>query len=198
MRVRGRRYIDVDGFDGAAAVILSGSFAPWSAHDLGALARLGEVVVSYGGPVLGICAGMQLLTLFAGGRVEPRQRRELGLGVIEIVDDRDLLSGLAPSAVAYMHHAEDVTFLPEGFDLLARSERCAVEAIAARERRWWGTQFHPERFSTTHPAGNRVLRNFFGLAAASSSLDDWRRGALSSASVSDPEESGNQRRQQRS
>ena len=48
--------------------------------------------------------------------------------------------------------------------MLARSEECAIEAIAAPARRWWGTQFHPELASPEHPEGDRVLRNFFELA----------------------------------
>lgn len=167
IRVRSRRYPEVGRLDGAAAVILSGSFAPWSDHDLAALARLGDAVTSYRGPVLGICAGMQLLTLFAGGAIEPRHRPQIGFGAIEVADDADLLSGLAPRTIAYMHHAEDVIALPDGFEVLARSEHCAVEAIAARNRRWWGTQFHPERFTAAYPAGARVLRNFLSLAVPS-------------------------------
>ncbi len=157
----------MDSLDGAALVILSGSFAPWSVHDLAALARLGEAVTSYSGPVLGICAGMQLLTLFAGGAIGPRPRPQIGFGAIEVADDADLMNGLAPQMTAYMHHAEDVIELPDGFDVLARSEHCAVEAIAVRDRRWWGTQFHPERFTADYPAGAQVLRNFVGLAMPS-------------------------------
>jgi len=48
--------------------------------------------------------------------------------------------------------------------VLARSEECAIEAVAAPARRWWGTQFHPELASREHPDGERVLRNFFELA----------------------------------
>ncbi|MBV9800781.1 MAG: hypothetical protein JO039_22230 [Solirubrobacterales bacterium] len=181
MPVRHRRYTDLGDLDGAAAVVLSGSFAPWSDHDSAALGRLGEAVTRYRGPVLGICAGMQLLTLFAGGAIGPRERPEVGFGPIDILDDRDLLSGLAPRAVAYKHHAEDVIALPDGFDVLARSEHCAVEAIAGRDRCWWGTQFHPERFSARYPAGVRVLRNFFALATSLPTLDNSQRMGLQSA-----------------
>lgn len=162
--VRIRRYPEADQLESAAAVVLSGSFAPWSDHDSAALGRLGDALAGYQGPVLGICAGMQLLTRFAGGAIEARTRPELGFGPIEVLDQGDLLRGLAPVAITYKHHSDDVVRLPEGFVLLARSECCAVEAIAARERQWWGTQFHPEWFTEAHPAGVRVLRNFFALA----------------------------------
>lgn len=40
---------------------------------------------------------------------------------------------------------------------------CAIQAIAAPERGWWGTQFHPERFDAKRPDGRRVIANFFDL-----------------------------------
>jgi GMP synthase (glutamine-hydrolysing) len=161
--VRTQHYCDVDDF-ASAAVVLSGSFAPWAQHEAGALDRLGESVQRFGGAVLGICAGMQLQTVFAGGTIGPRERPAVGFAPVEILDQADLLGGLGPTAVTYEHHSWDVVTLPEDFLVLARSEDCAVEAVRARDRPWWGTQFHPEEFSVEHPDGARVLRNFFALA----------------------------------
>jgi GMP synthase-like glutamine amidotransferase len=166
--VRSRHYCDAGDFGAAGAVILSGSFAPWAQHDPAALDRLGESVERFHGAVLGICAGMQLQAMFAGGAIGPRDRPALGYGTVEVLDDEDLLGGLGPTAVTYEHHSCDVVSLPPGFVVLARSEGCAVEAVRARERHWWGTQFHPERFSAQYPAGARVLRNFFELAGVGS------------------------------
>lgn len=162
--VRSRRYCDVRGFDGAAAVVLSGSFAPWTAHEPAALSRFGEILRRHNGPVFGICAGMQLQTMFAGGLISPGGRPEVGFGPIEIVQTDGLLAGLGKTAVVYKHHADKVVAVPDGFDVLARSEACAVQAIAAPRQAWWGTQFHPECFDAEHPDGAYVLRNFFALA----------------------------------
>jgi GMP synthase (glutamine-hydrolysing) len=162
--VRGRHYRDVGGFGAVAAVILSGSFAPWALHDPGSLSRLGEHVERFDGAVLGICAGMQLQAVFAGGTIAMREQAAVGYARLEVLDREDLLDGLGPTAMAYEHHAWEVVALPQDFVVLARSQDCAVEAIRARDRAWWGTQFHPERFSAQHPAGARVLRNFFALA----------------------------------
>ncbi|PZR95505.1 MAG: hypothetical protein DLM67_11000 [Candidatus Nephthysia bennettiae] len=161
--VRGRRYTEAAGFDGAA-VVLSGSFAPWAVHDPALIARLGDYLAGFDGAVLGICAGMQLQAIFGGGAIGPREHPELGYGPVEILEDGDLLHGLGPSAIAYQHHSYDVTAVPQEFVVLARSEGCAVEAIAAPDRRWWGTQFHPPRFTARHPDAALVLRNFFALA----------------------------------
>lgn len=161
--VRSLPYCEADGF-AAAAVILSGSFAPWARHDPAALARLGESLRRFDGAVLGICAGMQLQASFAGGAIGVRERPVVGYGKVEVLRPGGLLDGLGPSAVAYKHHSCEVVTLPEDFEVLARSEDCAVEAVQARERGWWGTQFHPERFTAQHPDGARVLRNFLALA----------------------------------
>jgi len=89
--------------------------------------------------------------------------RVLTSTVSKFVSDA-VLDGLGSTPVVYKHHAEDVTTVPDGFAVVARSQGCAVEAIAAPHHRWWGTQFHPECFSEEHPDGGRVLANFFALA----------------------------------
>ena len=168
--VRSRAYTEPGDF-AASAVILSGSYSPWALHDPDALARLEGTVKRFDGPVLGICAGMQLQAIFAGGTIASRQRPAVGYGTIEVLDDGDLLTGLGVTAVAYEHHSWDVVTLPDDFEVLARSEDCAVEAVRTRERRWWGTQFHPERFTRQRPAGACVLRNFLALAGVGSARE---------------------------
>lgn len=162
--VSSRPYDDAADFEDAAAVVLSGSFEPWSVHSPHALTGLAERLSRYDGPVLGICAGMQLQVIFAGGIVGPRAQAEVGFGPVEIVQEDPLLDGLDPVPIVYKHHAEDVKAVPEEFVVLARSQHCEVEAIAAPRHRWWGTQFHPECFNDEHPEGARLLANFFALA----------------------------------
>jgi GMP synthase-like glutamine amidotransferase len=166
-RVRSIHYLDVDEL-GSGPVVLSGSSAPWETHDPRELERLGAAVVSADAPVLGICGGLQLLACFAGGRVEPMAAAgrppEVGYLPLEIMDPDDLFAGLPRPAVLFQDHTDEITVLPQGFRVLARTEGCAIQAIAAPERRWWGTQFHPERFDAAHLDGARVLGNFFELA----------------------------------
>jgi len=158
-------YTDLDDLNGAWAVVLSGSFAPWADHAPGALSRFGDVVLAYDGPVLGICAGMQLQATFAGGTVRHSPGGlATGFSAVDVVEHDGLLRGLPPRIDVYQHHGDEIDELPEGFRVLARSARCAVEAITDPARRWWGTQFHPEEFDAAHPAGERILRNFFELA----------------------------------
>ncbi|HTT26552.1 MAG TPA: hypothetical protein VMH90_06300 [Thermoplasmata archaeon] len=50
---------------------------------------------------------------------------------------------------------------PAGWSLLARSESCAVEAMAHPARPVWGVQFHPEVEHTEH--GTELFRRFLAL-----------------------------------
>ena len=165
--VRLLHYLEIERL-GPAPVVLSGSGAPWKAHDPADLDRLGNAVRAADGPVLGICAGLQLLGGFAGGRVAPMadagRPPERGYLPLEVLDDGDLLAGLPGRATVYQDHLDEIVELPPDFRVLARTPGCDAQAIAAPERRWWGTQFHPEAFDNDHPDGERVLRNFFDLA----------------------------------
>ena len=85
-------------------------------------------------------------------------------GTSSCVDDTDLFAGLAPRLQVFSSHEDEVTSLPAGFRVLASSRECRVEAIAAADRPWWGTQFHPEAWDHDHPAGRAVVERFFELA----------------------------------
>jgi GMP synthase (glutamine-hydrolysing) len=147
----------------ASAIVLSGSTAAWSERDPAELERLGEALRDAGRPVLGICAGMQLQALFAGGALAPARRAEHGFLPIAIHDATDLLRGLPDDAMVFHDHTDEITHLPQGFRVLASSRDCRIQAIGDAERRLWGTQFHPEEATHDHPAGSRVLETFFSL-----------------------------------
>lgn len=162
------QYEQLRSLDAADAVVLSGSFAPWAAHDAAALDRLADAVRGYEGPVLGICAGMQLQARFAGGTVgHSPAGLETGFAAVDVVEGDGLFRDLPARIDVYQHHGDEIEELPASFRVLARSETCAIEAIAHETRPWWGTQFHPEAFDDAHPAGGRILRNFFELARES-------------------------------
>lgn len=149
----------------ADATVLSGSHDPWDAHDPSALERLRGDLLTYDGPVLGICAGMQLLATAAGGEIAAAPKPSgPGFATVDVLDGSDLLAGLDEQISVWEHHTDEVASPPAGFRVLARSQRCRVEALAADERPWWGTQFHPEAWSDEHPAGRVVLENFLRLA----------------------------------
>jgi len=149
----------------ADALVLSGSYDPWSAHDAADVERLADGLRSFAGPVLGICAGMQTLVRAAGGEISTADEPAAGgFASVDVLDGSDLLSGLGPRIDVFEYHTDEVSALPDRFRVLARSTTCAIEAIAARDRPWWGTQFHPEEWTAEYPAGRIVLENFLRLA----------------------------------
>jgi GMP synthase-like glutamine amidotransferase len=156
-------YDEVDS-PAADALVLSGSRDPWALHDPRSLDRFYEELRRFRGPVLGICAGMQMLVRALGGVVEAAPRPVRGFGAIDVLDDGDLLAGLAPRFHAFRDHGDETTSLPAGLRALATSETCTVEAVAAIDRPWWGTQFHPEAWDDDHPAGRAIVERFAALA----------------------------------
>ena len=154
------------------AIILSGG--PRSVYEQDA-PTLDPAVLERGVPVLGICYGLQWLTQTLGGRVEPASAGgEYGRTEMEVVDPQVLLDGVDLRSTVWMSHGDQVAALPDGFQVLARSEPCPVAAAADTARRIYGLQFHPE---VTHSAqGERVLRNF--VLRIAGCRDDWHPGNI--------------------
>jgi GMP synthase (glutamine-hydrolysing) len=163
-----RHYSNPGGLGDASAVVLSASNAPWSAHAPGAFGQVEQALAETSVPVLGICAGMQLLTWFGGGEVEPLggpPEAEVGFQPIEIVSPDDpLFHSVERKPEVFQEHTHHVSRLPVGFEVLATGSRCPVQALRRTGRPVWGVQFHPEAWDDMRPAGERVLRNFFAAA----------------------------------
>ena len=138
----------------------------------------GEVLAQAPQPVLGICAGLQLLVRSAGGRIAAMANTpgEYGFCTIEVVQGGGLFAGLPPRVDVYQEHYDEVVEPPGGCELLATSPVCPVQAVAWKTRPWWGTQFHPEWHDRVHPHGRRILENFFALARDALSGTQVRRG----------------------
>jgi len=114
-------------------------------------------VLELGIPVLGICYGVQLLSYFLGGKVEPSPRREYGAARVNLVGESQLLNGLPTDFPVWMSHGDHVTVPPTGFEIIARTDN-ALGAIENNANRIYGLQFHPEVAHT--PNGKQILENF--------------------------------------
>ncbi len=93
----------------------------------------------YNKPVLGICAGMQVISLVFGGRILAQPA--IGLERMQIVAETPLL-GVPRQIEGYHLHNYRVT-LPQGFKLVAGTPD-VVEAFKHRNRPLFGLIFHPE------------------------------------------------------
>lgn len=46
--------------------------------------------------------------------------------------------------LVWMSHGDEVARLPDGFEVVARSQQGAVAAVENRVKRFYGLQYHPE------------------------------------------------------
>ena len=134
------------------AFILSGG--PASAYEPGA-PYLQKFVVESGLPILGICYGMQALTLALGGKVDPSSHREYGSAEIQTLVPGTMLDVLS---TVWMSHGDRVTQMPSGFIALAKSNSSPIAAMGDFSRKYFAVQFHPEVHHT--PGGTEVLKHF--------------------------------------
>jgi GMP synthase (glutamine-hydrolysing) len=109
-------------------------------------------------PILGICYGMQLMGKMLGGKVSRAGKREFGKTELTVLSDADLFTGLNPQLICWMSHGDQVKAVPPGFIPLAKTRTAPIAAMAHRERRLYGVQFHPEVIHT--PWGIEIFRNF--------------------------------------
>lgn len=109
-------------------------------------------------PLLGICYGLQLLTVEMGGEVRPSHNREYGYAKLAITESNSLLFAGLPSEIdVWLSHGDYVTRMPLGFRLTATTSG-ALNAIEDLRGRIFGVQFHPEVAHT--PLGAQIVNNF--------------------------------------
>ncbi|MEQ8742172.1 glutamine-hydrolyzing GMP synthase [Parasphingorhabdus sp.] len=143
-------------------IILSGS--PASVPEEGS-PRAPQILFDSGLPILGICYGQQVMTHQLGGEVRPGHETgeggEFGRAFIEISEECVLFDGLwqvGERHQVWMSHGDKVTEFAPGFRIVATTEGAPFALIANDERRYYGTQFHPEVVHT--PDGGKLIANF--------------------------------------
>ena len=134
---RVKPFVDVDPreVEAASSVVICGT----ALADDGYLDRLEAFswLATTETPVLGICAGMQVIALTHGASLV--EGREIGMTRVEPVATNPLVPGPMEVYGLHRHDLEDL----DRFQVLARSDSC-VQAIVHRERPLYGVAFHPE------------------------------------------------------
>ena len=139
-------------------IILTGG--PNSVTEKGAPV-LSEDVLMLGVPILGICYGAQFLVYGLGGEIGAADKdsaAEFGRTDCNFDTKSLLFKGLKKKSVVWMSHNDYIKKLPDGFRSAAHSEKCPFGAIENPERKFYGTQFHPEVNHTEQ--GFDMLGNF--------------------------------------
>ncbi|AFQ42763.1 glutamine-hydrolyzing GMP synthase [Desulfosporosinus meridiei] len=115
-------------------------------------------IYSLGIPILGICYGMQLMTVQLGGSVEHPEVKEYGKTMLTVDKATDLWQDLGGERPCWMSHGDSVQTLPEGFSVAAHTSHTPVAAMMNEQRHFYGVQFHPEVKHT--PDGQTMLEKF--------------------------------------
>lgn len=92
--------------------------------------------------------------------VKVGEKQEYGRMEIEVERNSGIFGSkkIGDKQVVWMSHGDEVAKLPEGFEVVARSQQGSVAAIESPVRRIYGLQYHPE---VTHsPEGMETLRYF--------------------------------------
>ncbi len=122
-------------------------------------------------PILGICYGMQLVSMKLGGELKGGDSREYGRAYINNeAPASPLFKGVSARTQVWMSHSDHVSRLPEGFYKIAGTDSIPFAAAGDDIRKIYMVQFHPEVNHTSE--GKRILSNFlFEVCKAS---PDWR------------------------
>ncbi len=140
-------------------IIFSGG--PASVYDPDA-PRVDRAIYELGLPILGICYGMQLITVDFGGQVIRALQHEYGKARLYLDPVHGHISplfvGTKDGQIVWMSHSDKVEKLPEGFVRIAHTDNSPYAAIASEERQIYALQFHPEVSHSEE--GTKILENF--------------------------------------
>ena len=112
-------------------------------------------------PILGICLGHQLIAKSFGGEVSTSSTESYAQIEIDIIKDDVLFNVIKSPMKVWTSHKDEVKTLPNGFEIIANSPFCDVEAMKHREKEIYGIQFHPEVHHT--PDGVMIFKNFYNI-----------------------------------
>ena len=183
------------------ALIISGNTTEWAEYDEVDLLKMFHIIRDTEIPLLGFCGGCHLIAMAYGAPLGPIRRlrageqdphedyapgyfKEWGFVPVRVLKPDPLFDELGETPRFLAAHYWEIKETPPGFELLASSDSCRIQAIKQAGKPVFGTQFHPEAYTEgqasrpswpidwVYPAGytkeetdgRRLLVNFFRLA----------------------------------
>lgn len=131
-------------------------------------------------PILGICYGQQLICHLLGGKVSASAEREFGRAEIELTTESKLFDGLN-SKIVWMSHGDKAESIPEGFEVIAKTNSAPYAAIANKDKKIYGLQFHPEVEHSVD--GRTMIKNF--IINIAGCKNDWSMANFKEEQISE-------------
>ena len=127
-------------------------------------------ILNVGIPVLGICYGVQLMAYMEDGEIcGAENSSEYGKTMVT-ASQNVLFADVPAESVCWMSHTDYVKTPPEGFKVIAHTDKCPCAAMCDEDRKLYGVQFHPEVVHTDY--GKQILSNL--LFRICRCKGDWR------------------------
>ncbi|AEV28988.1 GMP synthase (glutamine-hydrolyzing) [Sphaerochaeta pleomorpha str. Grapes] len=160
-------------------IIFSGGPASVSAEGS---PRPDAAIYDLGIPILGICYGLQVLSVQNGGSVQRPEKREYGFADLQLLGkDSVLLRGISENSRVWMSHGDSVMSIPAGFETTGSTFNCPYTVIENAGKQFYGVQFHPE---VVHSAqGKQILSNF--VLTVCKAATDWDMGSFVNTAIED-------------
>ncbi|MCQ2506539.1 MAG: glutamine-hydrolyzing GMP synthase [Lachnospiraceae bacterium] len=127
-------------------------------------------ILNAGIPILGICYGDQLMAYMAGGVVDSAENSSEYGKTLVYVDENILFKDVPTESVCFMSHTDYVSKAPEGFEIIAHTDKCPCAGMWNEKRKLFGVQFHPEVTHTVY--GTTIIKNF--LFEVCNCNQDWK------------------------
>lgn len=109
-------------------------------------------------PVMGICAGHQIVGYLHGADLIKDTQAENDFAPVKIIRQDPLFDSFSDQDILnlYSFHRDSISLAPD-FELLGSSEKCPVHIVKHKTKPMYGLQAHPEK---SPPDGYRLVRNF--------------------------------------
>jgi GMP synthase-like glutamine amidotransferase len=154
-----------------SAVVISGSESRITKpEDKTKYEAVSKLIESCKVPLLGICFGHQLLCSTFGAKTGTLKQPVIDrFEQVKVIQTGDILARFkmgqtVPFAEYHNDYVQKEGLESAGFNLLANSASCEVEAVKRKDRLFFGVQFHPERINIRnelHTEGHKILDNFY-------------------------------------